>query len=89
MNRRDITVTIVLNVDADGARLLPGCPGSSSLDGTEAIEPVEGVELAVYAEVNRLLRDALPEALPTVIDTEFVGIDVSLGPTYDPSTLDF
>ena len=91
MNRRqDVTITLVLNVDADGAALLPGWPGVSGPadDPSDLLPPIPGVELAAYAETERVI-DLILEALPSVLSAEFVALVAAADPPYDPETLDF
>ena len=85
MKRRTLAVLIHLDVDADGAALLPGFPGCVGPEGDECEPPISGLQLAVYAAYERQAGATLDE-LPTVLDAKWVACTVDEGYAYDPDT---
>ena len=82
-HRQDVTLTIVVNVDAAAARLLPGFPGQSY--GDEATGPVSGLELLAYGAAEKVLDRTLGDLFPGALAATRVAIGVSVDRPYDPS----
>jgi hypothetical protein len=93
VNRQDVTLTIVFNVDADAAALLQGFAGQAYLypDGeVDVCEPISGIELLAYGACERVV-DALTAAdlFPAALDAERIGIGVKVNRPYADAPIDF
>lgn len=83
--RRQYAVTVWVDVDAEGADLLPGWPGSvSPLDPTDVDPPIPGIELALDSCIDRMM-EVIKERLSSVTDVRFAGGKVEPLPESKPT----
>jgi len=78
-------VTVFVDVDQEGADLLPGWPGSvSPADPTCIDPPIPGIELALDGCIDRML-EMIRERLSSVTDVRFAGGKVERLPDSKPN----